>query len=127
MILCTNRKTVPRLPWGLLLATLVVSTGIAVDGAAQGTHPTLRVTVNSLPEFVFTNESPAVSMTWPAGQPITLRWEATAGEPSATITGYRFGWNIRNPSNDQEWEQDWCSTCSRTTTRTFNAGVNRFF
>jgi hypothetical protein len=62
-----------------------------------------------------------------AGQPINFNWRGDASSYGGEIVAYRYGWNIRNPSNDEEWQQNWCATCRTAPTRIFNSGAQRFF
>src|SRR5205085_2039052 len=43
------------------------------------------------------------------------------------IVAYRYGWNLRNPDNDEEWEQNWCAECLSAPVRFYNSGSQRFF
>jgi hypothetical protein len=62
-----------------------------------------------------------------AGQPVKFKWRGDASYYGGSIVAYRYGWNIRTPSNDDEWQQNWCETCTSADERRFNSGNQRFF
>jgi hypothetical protein len=62
-----------------------------------------------------------------AGQPVSFRWRGDASYYGGSVVAYRYGWNIRNPSNDEEWQQNWCEVCTSAETRIFNSGTQEFF
>jgi hypothetical protein len=101
------------------------SLGLAATAAAQTGGPTVRVRVNAFPEFTFPG-SPNAQLTVLAGVPLVIQWDATP-QPGTSIARARYGWNIVNPDDDQQWDQDWCAVCPPVPVRTFNAGVQRFF
>ncbi len=88
---------------------------------------TLTVTERVLGTYNFVGGSRPVVLDMAAGQTIQFRWLGDASGYGGTITGYRYGWNIRNPQNDQEWDQNWSLTVRQSAPRTFNAGIQRFF
>jgi hypothetical protein len=88
-----------------------------VDGGALGQHR-------------FVGRSDPVRLDIATGQPIRFSWYADASYYGGTIDGYRYGWNIRNPDDDEQWDQDWClgsPNCLATSPRIFNSGTQRFF
>ena len=120
----THRRRVAA--WGLAaLATFTLTVGSAVRSAAQS-GPTIRVTLNDATEYVFPPGSPLVQLSVPAGQTLTLEWEATA-TAGRTVDAFRYGWDIVNPQNDELWEQTWCATCFAAPARSFSTGVHMFF
>ncbi|MBM4116482.1 hypothetical protein FJ251_01890 [bacterium] len=67
-------------------------------------------------------------MTWDysiaADQPLNLTWSASAGEYGSEITGYRYGWDILDVSNDEEWSS-W-SLGNTATAASFPSGTHSF-
>jgi len=88
---------------------------------------TLNVTERVLGTYNFVGGSRPVVLDMAAGQTIEFRWRGDAASYGGTITGYRYGWNIRNPQIDEEWDQNWSAQAVKSVPRTFNAGIQRFF
>ena len=88
---------------------------------------TLNVTERVLGTYNFVGGSRPVVLDMAAGQTIEFRWRGDATSYGGTITGYRYGWNIRNPQTDEEWDQNWSAQALSSVPRTFNAGTHRFF
>jgi hypothetical protein len=61
------------------------------------------------------------------GQPIEFTWVADASSYGATIMGYRYGWNILDPTNDADWEQSWALGSRRSPLRHARRGSDRFY
>lgn len=59
-----------------------------------------------------------------AEQPLQLSWSATAAEYGSEITGYRFGWDILDPTNDEEWS-GW-SLANTASQASFPSGSHSF-
>jgi hypothetical protein len=57
--------------------------------------------------------------------PWSFEWEAVANGPGTTVTEFRFGWDITDPSDPYEWEIDWTETYSAPP-RSFYFGVHVF-
>ncbi|MFQ5600607.1 MAG: hypothetical protein ACE5G2_08635, partial [Candidatus Krumholzibacteriia bacterium] len=96
---------------------------VRVSGAVG---PRLTVQEEFLGTHTFVGGSRPVRLDIAAGQPITFTWFADATEYGGEIVAYRFGWNIRNPENDQEWSS-WSLSNRSAPPRTFNSGSHRFF
>lgn len=88
---------------------------------------TLTVSEKFLGTYNFSGPAPPVILDVAAAQPVKFTWRADASDYGGEIVAYRYGWNIRNPSNDEEWEQNWCGSCLSTAVRTFTSGTQRFF
>ncbi len=67
--------------------------------------------------------SPVVIVDLPAGVPITFQWEASAESYGGLVSGYRYGWDIGDLSDDSQWEVDFTPF---TATR-INSPTRRFF
>lgn len=89
--------------------------------------PLLIVSEPTLNSYVFTSLSHPVGLIVAAGQPVTFRWRGDASSYGADIGAYRYGWNIRHPENDEEWDQGWCRSCRSAPTRAFTSGLQRFY
>ncbi len=58
-------------------------------------------------------------------QPLILSWSASAAEYGSEITGYRFGWDLLDPSNDEEWSA-WSQSNTSSST-SFPGGTHSFY
>ncbi len=94
---------------------------IRVQGIAG---PVLVVREEVLGTQTFVGGSNPVRMQIAGGQTVAFRWSADASHYGGTITDYRYGWDILNPDNDQEWSP-WSSS-TEAPPRTFAAGTHRF-
>lgn len=104
----------------LWMATLVSGSAAAANG------PVLSVSLNGSPPHVFIPGSPPVSLPVAPAQPSQLVWWAIPGDAGEPVEAFRFGWDIRNPADDEQWEHPWCADCF-SATRTFSTGTHRFF
>jgi hypothetical protein len=89
--------------------------------------PTLILEDRFLGTFTFLGATRPASLDVAAGQAINWRWRADASTYGGEITDFRYGWDIRNPSNDQEWDQNWSRTARTAPTKVFSSGSHRFF
>ncbi len=46
-------------------------------------------------------------MDLPAGVPMAFRWSANADDYGGIVSGYRYGWDIADLSDDDQWEVDY--------------------
>jgi len=58
-------------------------------------------------------------------QPINLSWIGSADEYGSEVTGYRFGWDIEDLSDDDQWST-WSSTVLENSA-TFISGAHSFY
>ncbi|MCB9512734.1 MAG: hypothetical protein H6694_00210 [Candidatus Latescibacteria bacterium] len=58
-------------------------------------------------------------------QPLNLKWSASAAEYGSEITGYRFGWDILDTTNDSEWSS-W-SLANTSSQTSFVSGTHVFY
>lgn len=92
------------------------------------------------PLFTVTNEymgsittssptTPLVILDLPAGVPIRFCWNASADEYGGIVSGYRYGWDIGDLEDPEQWETDFTpfvteNACSPS--RTFFFGTHTF-
>lgn len=81
------------------------------------TEPVLGVRVSS--------NNQTYDFTVAESQPISLTWSASAADYGSEITGFRFGWDILDTANDEEWSSWSLSTTS--TQASFVSGSHSFF
>lgn len=65
----------------------------------------------------------------PAGVPLSFAWCATAEHYGAIVTKYRYGWDISDLSDPDQWEQDYTpfsQQIARSPDRTFFFGTHTF-
>ncbi len=96
---------------------------VRVSGAVG---PLLTVRENFLGRQTFIGGSPLVRIDVAGGQPISFRWSADAETYGGEIIAYRFGWDIKNTDNDQEWSS-WSLSTRSAPTQSFSTGAHRFF
>src|SRR5262245_37377919 len=87
--------------------------------------PLMVVREDELGTFTFVDGSNPLRMQIAAGQSVAFRWSADASHYGGTITGYRYGWDILNPDNDEEWSP-WSFSNTQAPPQTFAAGTHRF-
>ncbi len=93
---------------------------VRVTGVAG---PLLTVRENTLGTAVFVGGSTPVEIEVGAEQPVSFRWSADGSHYGGTITGYRSGWDILNPENDEEWSS-WSVDNTSAPTRAFSGGTH---
>ena len=81
------------------------------------TEPVLGVRVSS--------SNQTYDFTVAENQTLRLRWSATAEAYGSEITGYRYGWDILDTENDEEWSS-W-SLATTSTQASFVSGSHSFF
>ena len=89
--------------------------------------PTMTLRDRYLGTYRFTGASRPLAIDIAAGQPVSFCWAGDASSYGGNITGYRFGWDLRNPDDDSEWEQTWSETATCAPTRSFSSGTHIFF
>lgn len=120
-------------PVGLLvLCTVSAGSRIQaapIDSSTQSLPPSpiVHVTVQGLGTWTFEAGSPAVPLVVSGPQTLNLSWTAEAGHYGGTIQAQRYGWNIRNPGNDEEWGVSWTPIRTSPVERSVNVGSHRFF
>ena len=97
---------------------------VKVSGAVG---PLLTVTEQFLGITTWLGGFAAVSVQIAAGQPLNFCWTGDATRYGGEIQDYRYGWDIRNPENDDEWDQNWCSSCTCASPRAFSSGTHTLF
>jgi hypothetical protein len=88
--------------------------------------PTVQLEDEFLGTFTFGEGAKPVRLDVAAGQPLRLSWSADASRYGGDIVAYRWAWDLLNPEDDTEWDQNWALSARATPTRTFNAGTHRF-
>ncbi len=88
--------------------------------------PLLTVREDNLGIATFAGGSNTLKVDVAAGQPVRFHWSADASHYGGTIAAYRYGWNIRNPDNDEEWSV-WSLDNTAAPTQVLSAGTHRFF
>ncbi len=97
---------------------------VRVTGAVG---PILTVQEEFLGTQTFVGGSRPVKLDIAAGQPLNFRWSADASRYGGEIVAFRYGWNIRDTNDDQQWDQNWSANVRGAATRSFNTGSHRFF
>ena len=101
----------------LLLATVLQQAAWAAD------VPQLTVTEVELGTWDFLGDPPPIQLDIQPGEPLDFSWVGDASAYGGSIQDYRYGYNIVDPDIDDNWDQNWCSTCLSGPTRSFSSGV----
>ncbi len=88
---------------GVNLRRLRVVTSLAPQLRLLGTVCGLRVFQHSA----------TLDLEAPAAVPVSFSWSGSAEDYGSEIAAYRFGWDILDPENDEEWS-DWSLTATST-------------
>jgi len=94
------------------------------------TGPQLTVTnqfIGSIATAVET--TPITIIDLPAGVPVQFRWSANADDYGGTVVGYRYGWDIADLSDPDQWDVDWTpftTTSAVSIPKTYFFGVHTF-
>jgi len=96
----------------------------------QLTGPILHVDNQFTGPIVTSVENtPTVILDMPAGVPMQFTWSASAETYGGLVTGYRYGWDITDVSDPEQWEVDYTpftSDVARSRARTFYFGTHTF-
>ena len=95
---------------------------VRVSGA---NGPLLTVHEDVLGTALFVDGSISVEIDIGAEQPVHFHWSADASHYGGTIMGYRYGWDIIDPEDDQQWSS-WSVDNTSAPTQAFAAGTHVF-
>jgi hypothetical protein len=94
------------------------------------TGPQLSVTNQYLGSIVTAVvATPVTIIDLPAGVPVHFRWTASAEEYGGTVVGYRYGWDIADLADPDDWDVDWTpftATSAVSKPATYYFGVHTF-
>ena len=91
-----------------------------------GPELTVRETFLGLHKFLGTKgRSPTFSL--PAGFVFNFTWEADASGYGGVISGYRYGWDVADLSNPNDWEVVLSPYATSAPPRSFFSGVHTLF
>jgi len=101
---------------------------IRVDNRITGPALTVR---NSLVGEIKTSttKTPVTAADVLGGAPISFSWSADASSYGGVVTAYRYGWDIQDLGNDDEWEVDFTpfvGSVAQSPPRTFYFGTHTF-
>ncbi len=60
----------------------------------------------------------------PQGVPHTFLWEAESAFDWMTAVQYRYGWDVQNLDDDDDWQYGWNPWLKQSFSRSFNSGVH---
>ncbi|HUV37301.1 MAG TPA: hypothetical protein VMX58_10220, partial [Patescibacteria group bacterium] len=94
----------------------------------EPTGPVLTVREQYLGNYLFvgTETNPA-ALCVPSGFPLNFRWTADASEYGATVSTYRYGWDIQDLADPEQWDVKANQYCSLAPKRLFVSGVHTLF
>lgn len=76
--------------------------------------------------FIGTKQNP-VTNELPPGVPFNFRWQGDASDYGGTIVSYRYGWDIQDLGNPDEWAVPPGPDYTSAPERTLRAGVHTFY
>lgn len=89
--------------------------------------PTLITREPFLGAFTALGNARPVQVDAAAGQRIQFRWSADASLYGGEIAGYRYGWDLLDPSDERQWEKNWSLAAVQAPARHFPRGTHRFY
>ncbi|MEZ4386710.1 MAG: hypothetical protein R3D98_03890 [Candidatus Krumholzibacteriia bacterium] len=110
---------------GAAAACLLFVVGLAVPAAAQ--LPVLTVQEPELGQWTFEGVDAAlVAVEVGEGEALDFSWLAVPGDGGAAISGYRYGWDLVDPSDpfDPGWATDLQPDLLAAPTQVFSTGVH---
>jgi hypothetical protein len=96
----------------------------------EGTGPLIKLCNDYMPCLLSSILNPALTLVdWPSGLPITFAFTLTGFFPSETMF-YRYGWDVTNFDEDEQWSTDWVLYQGGTVAtfeQTWYYGVHTFY
>ncbi|MFQ5600239.1 MAG: hypothetical protein ACE5G2_06765 [Candidatus Krumholzibacteriia bacterium] len=99
---------------------------VALLMVGRGVGPIIQVEESDLGSARFAGGSRPVRVHVAAGQKLQFRWQGDASRYGGEIEASRFGWDLVNPWDDEEWDQGWSPTVHEAPQRSFTEGTHRF-
>ena len=95
------------------------------------TGPILTVTNRFLAPIVTSSPDGSLAiLDFPAGMPIGFSWKADASSYGGIVTAYRYGWDILDLNDDEQWDVDFTpfiGSIAQSPSRTFFFGSHAFY
>lgn len=105
----------------------LVALAAAVPVAFAQSSPVLTVTSNVSGTSTFEGlNNPPLEITVIAGREIVLSWLGDASAYGGTIDAYRFGWDILDLNDPEQWEIEFTPNVLSAVPRTFFFGTHTF-
>jgi len=106
------------------LAALVITAllACATSAARAQDFPHLTVSEPELGTWEFDAGSAPIMLNLAPSVPLDFSWIGDASAYAGSIDAYRYGWDVSNPEDDNQWDTDWCVGCLAAPTRTFGSG-----
>jgi hypothetical protein len=87
-----------------------------IQVSQRTTGPLLTVNNGFIGTFKSTTATTALSIVdMPANVPLIFSWSAGAASYGGVVSGYRYGWDVNDLNNPDQWEVDWtpfpCEDC----------------
>jgi hypothetical protein len=97
----------------------------AMTGAlpVQAARPSLHVALEGHGAWA-SDSLTTVALDVATAEPMHVTWSADASWYGGTVAGFRWGWDIFDPSNAVEWQQDWCASCPQELTTSVGASMD---
>jgi hypothetical protein len=109
---------------------LVILSLMLLPAVSAAQSPVLTVTEPELGSWVFEGlDTPVVELQVLSGEALDFSWIGDASGYSGTVAGYRYGWDVMDPTdpNDPGWATGFQAGLLAAPTQSFSAGVHTLF
>ena len=90
--------------------------------------PLLTITEPFIGSQVFLGMNPRpVAVSFPTGLELSFSWKADAASYGGRIAGYRYGWDVSDINNDNDWAVGFSPQITRAFPIAFQSGVHTLF
>ncbi len=97
-----------------------------IVSATKGPFLTVGETYLGYSRFMGTNMPPA-TYDIPPGVPLNFKWEADVSDYGGEIVCYRYGWDVTDINDPDEWEVPCGPSYTAAPSRTFYSGTHTFY
>jgi hypothetical protein len=110
---------------------LLIAFAAVVCAANASAGPVLTVTGALIDDIVTSSTTtPITTVDVATGTSLSFCWSATAGTSGSPVAGYRYGWDVLDPNDDEQWPMPFTPfdqevACSPG--QTFAAGSHMFY
>ena len=113
---------------GAISSVFTLNTNIRRFVVSVKTGPLLTISESYLGSFRFvgTKMNP-VKKELPPGVPLNFRWWADASEYGGKIVCYRYGWDVRDMNNPDDWDSECRSDIKEAPERKLYSGTHTFY
>jgi len=112
---------------GAVTALMEMDVNLRVFSVSRGNYPDLVVSEKTIGRAQFVGfGGRALEVKIPPGVELNFSWSAGAEHYGGRVTAYRYGWDVNNLDNPNEWDSGW-GLEHRNTTKTYYTGVHNLY